>query len=48
VAPAAAVIAFNEAVNRRDLQALAGLMTDDHLFDSAGARVTGKQAVLNA
>jgi ketosteroid isomerase-like protein len=44
-----AVIAFNEAINRRDLDALAGLMTEDHAFvDTAGGAVTGKQAVLEA
>jgi ketosteroid isomerase-like protein len=44
-----AVIAFNEAINRRDLPALEDLMTDDHTFiDSAGGVVSGKQAVLNA
>jgi uncharacterized protein (TIGR02246 family) len=42
-------IAFNEAINDRDLDALAALMTDDHRFvDSAGAVVAGKQAVLEA
>jgi ketosteroid isomerase-like protein len=42
-------IAFNEAINRRDLSALEELMTDDHAFiDSADGAVTGKQAVLRA
>ncbi len=43
------VIAFNEAVNRRDLEALAALITDDHTFvDSAGSVLAGKAAVLAA
>jgi len=43
------VIAFNEAVNRRDLEALAALMTDDHTFvDSAGSVLAGKDDVLAA
>jgi uncharacterized protein (TIGR02246 family) len=43
------VIAFNEAINRRDLDALAELMTDDHRFiDTAGTVVAGKDAVLAA
>jgi ketosteroid isomerase-like protein len=44
-----AVIAFNEAINRRDLEALAAQMTDDHTFvDSAGSVVAGKDAVVAA
>lgn len=44
-----AVIAFNEAINRRDIHALEKLMTDDHAFiDSANAVLAGKQAALNA
>lgn len=43
------VIAFNEAVNRRDLEALAALMADDHTFvDSAGSVLAGNDAVLAA
>jgi ketosteroid isomerase-like protein len=43
------VVAFNEAINRRDLDALAELMTDDHRFvDSAGSVVAGKDEVLAA
>jgi uncharacterized protein (TIGR02246 family) len=43
------VLAFNEAINRRDLDALADLMTDDHTFvDSAGSVLAGKEAVLAA
>lgn len=41
--------AFNEGINGRDLDALASLMTEDHVFiDSAGARVHGKQRCLAA
>jgi hypothetical protein len=36
--PRRVVIAFNEAINRRDLAAVAALMTDDHTFvDSAAS-----------
>jgi uncharacterized protein (TIGR02246 family) len=43
------VIAFNEAINRRDVGALAELMTDDHTFvDSAGSVLAGKDEVLAA
>ena len=43
------MIAFNEAINRRDLGALAELMTDDHTFvDSAGSVLAGKAEVLAA
>jgi hypothetical protein len=39
------VIAFNEAINRRDLTALTALMTDDHRFvDSADDVVDGNAA----
>jgi ketosteroid isomerase-like protein len=45
----AAVIAFNEAINRRDLGVLEALMTDDHTFtDSDGNVFAGKQRVLEA
>lgn len=41
--------AFNEAINRRDLDGLAALMTDDHRFvDPAGGAVDGKAACLDA
>jgi ketosteroid isomerase-like protein len=44
-----AAIAFNEAINRRDLDALAGLMTDDHAFiDSEDNVLVGKAEVLEA
>jgi SAM-dependent methyltransferase len=42
-------LAFNAAINRRELQGLAVLMDDDHRFiDSAGSTVTGKPACLEA
>jgi len=45
----AVVVAFNEAINGRDLAALAELMTETHRFiDSAGATVHGRQACLDA
>jgi ketosteroid isomerase-like protein len=44
-----AVIAFNEAINRRDLDSLGELMTDDHAFiDSEDNVLTGKAEVLQA
>jgi ketosteroid isomerase-like protein len=47
--PAAIVAAYNDAINERDIDALARLMTDDHAFvDKAGARVAGKGVCLNA
>src|SRR5262245_49524831 len=43
------VLAFNEAINARDLGALSALMTDDHRFvDSEGATVDGKGACTDA
>ena len=45
----AAVLAFNEAINGRDLAALTELMTETHRFiDSEGATVEGKNACLEA
>jgi ketosteroid isomerase-like protein len=42
-------LAFNDAITRRDLAALAGLMTDDHTFVDSGDNVlAGKEDVLNA
>jgi ketosteroid isomerase-like protein len=42
-------IAFNEAINRRDLDSLARLMTDDHTFiDSDDTVLAGKEQVLRA
>jgi ketosteroid isomerase-like protein len=44
-----AAVAFNDAINRRDLRALAALMTDGHTFvDSADVRLAGKDAVVEA
>ena len=44
-----AAVAFNEAINQRDLDALDGLMTDDHTFiDSDGKVLAGRQRVLEA
>jgi ketosteroid isomerase-like protein len=46
---AAPALAFNDAITRRDLAALADRMTDDHTFvDPAGTAVSGKQEVLKA
>jgi hypothetical protein len=43
------VLAFNDAINARDLGALTELMTDDHRFvDSEGAIVDGKGACTDA
>jgi ketosteroid isomerase-like protein len=40
---------FNACISRRDVGGLSMLMTDDHVFiDTAGARVTGKEACLEA
>jgi ketosteroid isomerase-like protein len=45
----AVVRQFNESINRRDLAALAALMTADHTFiDSADDAVHGKENVLQA
>jgi ketosteroid isomerase-like protein len=39
------VVAFNDAINARDLPGLVALMSPDHLFaDSAGAMVAGRDA----
>jgi ketosteroid isomerase-like protein len=47
--PAMVAVRFNDAINGRDLDALARLMTDDHTFvDSAGGAVTGKAECLDA
>lgn len=43
------ILAFNAAINRRDLQGLDSLMDDNHRFiDSAGSTVTGKSECLEA
>jgi len=45
----AVVLAFNAAINRRDLPGLGRLMADDHRFiDTAGAQTAGKPACLEA
>jgi ketosteroid isomerase-like protein len=45
----AVVLAFNAAINRRDLPGLGRLMADDHRFiDTAGNTFTGKPACLEA
>ncbi len=45
----ATVVAFNEAINARNLDALGQLMHDRHRFiDSAGATIQGKAACLEA
>jgi ketosteroid isomerase-like protein len=45
----ATVVAFNEAINARDLDALGRLMHEQHRFiDSAGATVEGKAACIEA
>jgi len=47
--PESVVVRFNEGINGRDLDRLAHLMTDDHVFiDSAGSRVDGRQPCLAA
>lgn len=45
------IVRFNEAFNRHDAEALAGLLTDDTVFEDTspapdGRRVEGKQAVV--
>ena len=47
--PETTVNHFNEAINDRDIDRLAGLMTDDHAFvDSAGSRVESKADAIAA
>jgi ketosteroid isomerase-like protein len=47
--PRRAVLAFNAAINARDVAALDRLMTDDHaLVDSAGRSIAGREEVLGA
>jgi ketosteroid isomerase-like protein len=44
-----AVLAFNAAINARDVVALDRLMTDDHvLVDTAGHTIAGREEVLGA
>ena len=46
------IMKFHEALNRRDLDALSGLITDDCVFEATGppdgTRHVGRQAVLKA
>ncbi|MGE0705959.1 MAG: nuclear transport factor 2 family protein [Vicinamibacterales bacterium] len=45
----AVVEAFNDCINRRDIDGLAQLMTDGHRFvDAASGSVSGKRACLDA
>ena len=47
--PEAVVARFNDCINRRDLDGLARMMADDHVFiDSAGGRVDGRESCLAA
>ena len=47
--PESVVARFNDGINGRDLDVLARLMTDDHVFiDSAGGRVDGRHRCLDA
>ncbi len=47
--PTSVVLRFNDGINARDIDGLAGLMPDDHSFvDSQGGVVSGKQACLDA
>jgi ketosteroid isomerase-like protein len=44
--PVEAVLAFFDAINRHDSDALAALMTEDHIFiDSLGASVRGGEKI---
>ena len=44
--PEAVARAFADAINHQNVDALAGLMTEDHVFiDSLGARVAGREAM---
>jgi ketosteroid isomerase-like protein len=45
-AAAETALAFNDAINRQDLDPLVALMTPDHLFvDSAGSETRGRDAM---
>lgn len=49
MAPTTVVAAFNAAINRRDVDGLAHLMTDDHEFvDTGGAVLSGRSRCLEA
>jgi ketosteroid isomerase-like protein len=44
--PVEAVLAFMDLINRRDVDALVGLMTSDHvLIDSLGRQVRGRETL---
>lgn len=47
--PEEVVLQFVAAVNKADVDGLAGLMTDNHVFvDSSGSRTTGREAMRDA
>jgi ketosteroid isomerase-like protein len=47
--PQALTLQFNEHINNRNLDGLAALMTDDHVFiDAAGRPIHGKEQCLKA
>lgn len=47
--PRALTVKFNEHINNRDLEGLAALMTDDHMFiDTASRAIRGKSKCLEA
>ena len=47
--PESVVVEFNEGINGRDIDVLARLMTEDHVFiDGAGDRVDGRRRCLDA
>ena len=47
--PSQVALAFVEKINRHDVEDLAALMTEDHVFvDALGARVQGREAMRKA
>lgn len=45
--PKQIVIQFNECINKRDIEGLSDLMSDDHLFiDSSGQSQQGREAMI--
>jgi ketosteroid isomerase-like protein len=47
--PESIVVRFNDRINGQDLEGLARLMTDDHVFiDSVGGHLDGRQGCLAA
>ena len=45
--PKSTALAFNECISNADIEALSGLMTDDHVFiDTANNRIEGKSGNL--